>query len=172
MFIFSIIRQYGAGNTNPNCYQFGHYIKTAIINNLSSNKNFSSNCKDDDAQLLINLREFLENKFHKHVVSDSNELLQIPNVVIDTNSFESETTAYVCGFMIRKFKINCEQCLSSFKNENIEPFHSFVRLKENDNMVSKLNYCNEHLITCVTHMHDLIKKCLDEFPHILNIRKK
>lgn len=169
---FSTVRQYGGGNTNPNCYQFVSCIKTALVNNLSSNKNFAKNCEDDDAQLLVNLREFLLHKSHANVVSDSNELLEIQNVVIDSNSFESETTAYVCGFFIKKLDTNCEQCLSAFKSENIEPIHSFVHFKEWDHVKLKLNYCSENLVKCVTHIYDLVKKCLLEYPHIYHIKSK
>lgn len=147
-------------------------MKTAIINNLSSNKNLASNCEDDNSQLIVNLKEFLQKKAHKNVVIDSNELLQIHNVVVSSDLFESETTAYVCGFFMKKLQLNCTHCRSSFKSENVEQFHTLISFKEHESMNLKLNYCSKDLIICVTHIYDLLKKSLDEFPHIINIRKK
>lgn len=82
---------------------------------------------EDDAQLLVNLREFSLHKSHTNLVSDSN--------VIDGYSFESESTAFI--FFIKKLDTNCGQCLSAIKSQNIEPIHSFLHFKECDHV--KLN---------------------------------
>lgn len=147
-------------------------MKTAVINNLSSNKNLASNCEDDNSQLMVNLREFLENKTPKNVVFDLNEMLLITDVVINSDLFESETTAYVCGFFMKKLQLNCSYCLKCFKSENVEQFHTLISFKEHDSANLKLNYCSKDLVICVTHIYELVKKSLDEFPHIINIRKK
>jgi hypothetical protein len=36
--LFAVIRQCGAGNIKPNCFQFIFCLKTTVLNNLSSNK--------------------------------------------------------------------------------------------------------------------------------------
>lgn len=59
----------------------------------------------------------------------------------------------------------------SFAAKKIELFESLVYFKENDNMAPKQNCCHKQAITFVTHIDNLIKKCLDEHLHIQNIKQ-
>jgi hypothetical protein len=57
--VFAVIRQCGAGNINPNCFQFISGLKTTVLNNLTSNKRCTENCEKDEDRILDNLRDFL-----------------------------------------------------------------------------------------------------------------
>jgi hypothetical protein len=57
--LFAVIRQCGAGNIKPNCFQFIFCLKTTVLNNLSSNKSYNENCEKDEGGILDNLRDFL-----------------------------------------------------------------------------------------------------------------
>jgi hypothetical protein len=52
--LFSIIRQYGAANVNPTCFQFISALKTSILHNLVGYKSYGENCEDDASHLLDN----------------------------------------------------------------------------------------------------------------------
>lgn len=52
----------------------------------------------------------------------------------------------------------------------MEPFHNFTIFKEHDD-VKRLQYCNNSVVKCVTHVYDIIQKFLRDIPYILNIRK-
>jgi hypothetical protein len=57
--LFAVIRQCGAGNINPNCFQFISGLKTTVLNNLTSNKSCTENWEKDEGRILDNLRDFL-----------------------------------------------------------------------------------------------------------------
>lgn len=82
-------------------------MKTAIVNNLTSSRSQSNNC-EDDFNLLINLKGFLKTDSSTVIKYDSNELSNIEDINSDDNSFESETIAYICGFLIKKLNLQCK----------------------------------------------------------------
>jgi hypothetical protein len=143
--VFAVIRQCGAGNIKPNCFQFISCLKTTvlILNNLSSNKSYNQNCKKDEGRILDNLRDFLSQNLmlplHTTVADSQNERMnfQVPvfnrnNAFTDNSDYQSLT--YVCGFLMNKLKtkFNCDYCIKNVSTKNLDQRHIFTLYKEYD----------------------------------------
>jgi hypothetical protein len=88
--LFAVIRQCGAGNIKPNCFQFIPCLKTTVLNNLSSNKSYNENCEKDEGRILDNLREFLSQNLmsplHTTVADSQDELMNFQVPVFNRNN--------------------------------------------------------------------------------------
>jgi hypothetical protein len=126
--VFAVIRQCGAGNIKPNCFQFISCLKTTVLNNLSSNKSYNENCEKDEGRILDNLREFLSQNLmsplHTTVADSQDELMNFQVPVFNRNNafsdnFDYQSLTYVCGFLINKLKrkFNCENSTHVSKNQ-------------------------------------------------------
>lgn len=174
--LFSIIRQHGAANRNLNCYQFVSVLKTSILNNLISYTSLNRNCENDEGSILDNFRDFLttEGSLPKPLF-EYNELLDLqvpPHVPIsESDHFDTQALAYVCGFLIKKIKkIDCD-CYNSLQASYPESQHTFTLFKEYDN-VQRLKYATKDLINYVTHIYDISAFVLKQFGSILQITQK
>ncbi|XP_030746849.1 uncharacterized protein LOC115875516 [Sitophilus oryzae] len=112
--LFASIRNLGAQNTTPNPYQLISCFKTSILNNLIT-PTCNRNCEKDEAGILDNLQDFLQSDTNNTIplpLFEVNELdtIKIPGLDIQFNEQESNTAAYVAGFLIKKFKtkLQCE----------------------------------------------------------------
>lgn len=131
---FAAIRNYGASNVNPNCYQFVSSFKTSVLNNLivpPSNKN----CEMDNSSILDNLRTFLESDMAISLTNlDMNDLvtLELPTNHGNTSDhYDSATLTYVAGFLVRKLKkSDCDECCKNLTTETLEYHHTFTLFKE------------------------------------------
>ena len=56
---FGLVRDYGAGNTKPTCYQFIGHFKALVINNLTHFHTLGSNCDDDEGSFLLSWQNYL-----------------------------------------------------------------------------------------------------------------
>jgi hypothetical protein len=98
--LFSSIRQYGAGNFKPNCYQFVSALKTAILNNLVTRAR-RTNCEIDEHSLLENLQELPEPGSHSlsKPIVDHNELMEVElpemEIYLDPANCDSQAICYV-----------------------------------------------------------------------------
>ena len=56
---FGLVRDYGAGNTKPTCYQFIGHLKALVINKLTHFRILGSNCDDDEGSFLLSWQNYL-----------------------------------------------------------------------------------------------------------------
>jgi hypothetical protein len=136
--LFSIICQYGAANVNPTCFQFISALKTSILHNLVGYKSYGENCEDDASHLLDNLRHFLsvdKLKVKSKVLEENeNELLSCNVSVVENNmtfndKFDLQAVSYVGGFLIYKFKNDCDECQKCLFAQNTDVQHIFTLYK-------------------------------------------
>jgi hypothetical protein len=167
--LFAVIRQCGAGNINPNCFQFISGLKTTVLNNLTSNKSCTENWEKDEGRILDNLRDFLSQNLmlpsHITVTDNQNELIhfQVPifnknNAFTDNFDYQSLTYEYVCGFLINKLKkkFNCDDWIKNLTTKNLDQRHIFRLYKEFDKKL-RLNYATEDLCFCVAAIFDAVQ---------------
>ncbi|KAG5876699.1 hypothetical protein JTB14_038020 [Gonioctena quinquepunctata] len=174
---FAVIRQNGAANTNPNCFQFTSGLKTWVLNSLITPKNSNKNCENDGSTILNNLNSFstcgVEPEPSFNLVNELNELV-IPNfnIVLSDSAFDTKALTYVAGFIIKKLKkLNCENCMANLLTNTLETHHIFTMFEENDDNL-RLNYVKNDVIVLIAKMTDIINRILPEYGHILNIIEK
>lgn len=80
--LFSLIRSFGAGNTNPNCYQFIYCFKTVVINNLIDTHSQGRNCEEDDSSFLENVQAFVENNDNESIPVEEIHQREFENISI------------------------------------------------------------------------------------------
>jgi hypothetical protein len=179
--VFSIIRQYGAANVNPTCFQFISALKTSILHNLVGYKSYGENCEDDASHLLDNLRHFLsvdKLKVKSKILEENeNELLSCNVSVVENNmtfndKFDLQAVSYVGGFLISKFKNDCDECQKCLFAQNTDVQHIFTLYKEHDKSKLKLKYITEELCVCVAKIYDLSVYYLNKFGEVNYIGKK
>lgn len=179
--LFACIRQYGAANTNPTCFQFISALKTSVLNNLIL-KTKSGNCENDDCSLLDNLRDFLtyQDVLAKPLICDEdNELLilEIPEFdysSLNEGNFDVQALSYVCGFLTKKLEkksLLCDICRQSLLLSDVQPQHTFVFFKEYSDE-KKLKYVTEDLIIYIAKVFDITMLCLAEYGYVKNIFEK
>ena len=56
---FGLIRDHGAQNTKPTCYQFIGHFKALVVNNLTHYHVLDANCGDDEGSLLLSWQNYL-----------------------------------------------------------------------------------------------------------------
>ncbi|WP_165351345.1 hypothetical protein, partial [Enterobacter cloacae complex sp. 2DZ2F20B] len=108
--LFSVIRQYGSGNSNPSCFQFISALKTSILNNLIAYQAYGKNCEEDVGKLLDNLRIFLSSSSKPtnfQFTENINELVNLENSSSTNRAafkdlYDLQAITYVCGFLIKK----------------------------------------------------------------------
>jgi hypothetical protein len=174
--LFAVIRQYGAGHNNPNCFQFISTLKTTILNNLISNKSYSENCEKDEGKIWDNLRNFLSQKeiLTPSVNESVNELLTLQVPTFDkNNAFSDGYDLQALTYVIKKLKksFNCDSCKTTLTTENLNQSHIFTLYKEYDKKL-RLNYATENVCLCVAEIFDAVVFYLDKCGEINNIIHK
>lgn len=138
-------------------YQFIACVKTAVINNSSSN-NSSKNCEDNDFSLLINLKGRLQCKNKNAGVSDLNEFSGINNIEVNMHLNQKLQHMFADSFT-KNYKLIANNAITCLKVKAWS-FHSFVYFKEVETADPKLNYCNINTVKCVIHANNLLKPCI------------
>lgn len=165
---FSVIRQNGGANDNPNCIQFVAALKTAVINSLSSVPSSAKNCEEDDGFLLSDLRDLMKGSKNVPVTpstssSTSNPSLfttnledsSIPDFTLhfkeqDISSAANQPLTYLAGCIVRKIVPPdfCPECQNCLHNSEVTPAHLFTSLKEFDSQ-KRLTYASEAAVKFV-----------------------
>lgn len=175
--LFASIRQCGAANTNPTCYQFISALKTSIINNLTSFHSYGANCEKDGFGLLDNMQDFLdvpstsnaENIIGSNEVFDLNITHCISN--LQDSNFDTQATSYVCGYFVKMIGTNCDKCKASLFSQVHTSHHLFTMFKEADEH-ERLLYVTRDLVQYVATMYDAIYFILEKLGHIPHIKAK
>lgn len=173
--LFATIRQYSAGNTTPNCFQFVSAFKTAILNNLAFKKSLGTNCEIDNNNLLDNLQNFLCNFSRiQNSIPNIETTIEIDDsklpVSLDEKNFDTQAIAYVCGFIIKKIDISkCDTCKNNLCTTDILNCHSFVIFKEYDEK-TRLIYASQYFVNMMSRIHDVVFYILRNFGHLKNIK--
>ena len=128
--LFSVVRQKGGSNDNPQCHQFRYALKAATIDKLMKPR--GKNCKDDDDNLLIDLLDIskLRTRERKNAHPSTNthtndNTTDMPSSS-NTTAFPSRSmpeqnvlvfvTGWLCFKILTKHK--CSQCMSYMVNPN------------------------------------------------------
>lgn len=178
---FGCIRYNCGSNDNPTVGQFIAGIKTAIISNLKYNSS-RKNCEDDAAVLYDNFKMFLTADVEKiniepTVVESASditmELLADATEFIELSTPEAQACAYVCGFIVKKLKINdCMQCQKSFLATDTELIHIFTSCKEYNTIHHSLKYASKEMVHCVEFCASIINNYLKTDASGLNIKQR
>ena len=56
---FGLVRDHGAGNTKPTCFQFIGHFKALVINNLTHFHTWGANCDDNEGSFLLSWQNYL-----------------------------------------------------------------------------------------------------------------
>ena len=175
---FAAIRNCGASNTNPNCFQFLSAFKTSVLNNLIVPSSKGRNCENDDGRILDNLQSFLDVDSTIIPLSDLevNELesIEIPvSISTLTDTYDDQTLTYVCGFLTKKLKsLNCEECAINLISDSEDHHHILTAFKENDDKKKRLTYVTIKIVEILRHIHDIIIFLLPKFGHVSNLINK
>ncbi|XP_063926054.1 uncharacterized protein LOC135139671 [Zophobas morio] len=177
--LFSVIRQYGSGNSNPSCFQFISALKTSILNNLIAYQAYGKDCEEDVGKLLDNLRIFLSSSSKPtnfQFTENINELVNLENSSSTNRAafkdlYDLQAITYVCGFLIKKLKaITCKDCKNCIIAQKTEEHHIFTLYKEQDQKL-RLKYATKEFVTCLAEIYDTIVFFLDNFGVVPNIAR-
>lgn len=178
--MFSLIRHLSDQNTNPNPYQLVSAFKTSVLTNLITPV-CNRNCETDEGSILDNLHEFLDNDDMGDDITplhtfQLNELdsLDVEGLDLKFTEHESNSAAYVAGFLIKKIKlkIQCEECLGNLITENLQPHHTFTMFKEFTDDKKRLTYVTKEVTYVLMRLHDIVMYILPKFGYITHLTKK
>lgn len=91
---------------------------------------------------------------------------------LEEGSSELQACAYVCGFIIKKNKISCNNCKKILVSETPEGVHNFIEFKNYENLKKSLTYASKKLIACVEKSASLINIFLEKEAYKDNIKMK
>lgn len=175
--LFGCIRGNCGSNTNPTVGQFTAGLKTAILSNLSHLG--VGNCENDENDLILDDYKTLFTPATDTHTDEENTLVrdveyEFENTFqcnLEEKSGELQACAYVSGYIIKKYNLDCEVCKALLITKECEWVHSFLDFKEYNDVKRSLQYATKEFIICVESCATVIKIFLKTEAHTLNIRK-
>lgn len=183
---FASIRQFGARNTNPNCYQFISCFKTSLLNNLINYNSNHTNCESDDGKILENFEDFLNAgeigseavsletfTFNELTEYDREQIFKICNAMHSPENYEEQIFAYVAKALIKKNQkyLKCDECAFNLTTDHVEFFHTFTFFKEYDEK-KRLLYVTRNVIETLYKIYDVLQYILPKYGHVEHLLKK
>ncbi|CAK1597858.1 unnamed protein product [Parnassius mnemosyne] len=181
--LFGCIRYNCGSNSNPTVRQFVAGLKTAVISNMAHTS--SGNCElDSNSAIITNFKTLLtpatdictDIEQSEHVYQIKKEIEESITSSLEENleegSSELQACAYVCGFIIKKNKISCNNCTKILVSETPEGVHNFVEFKNYDNVKKSLTYASKNLIACVEKSASIINIFLEKEAYEENIKMR
>ncbi|XP_059053042.1 uncharacterized protein LOC131847470 isoform X1 [Achroia grisella] len=155
--LFGCIRGNCGSNHNPTSGQFKAGLKTAILSNLSQMG--GGNCEMDQNETIINnFKSFLKpcvrntqqiaDTAADPISSNQSAFNDIDENILEECSGEIQACTYVCGFIIKKFKHECNACKLIFTTTEQSIMHTFNTFKEYNDLKQVLNYANKNFVMC------------------------
>ncbi|XP_047041454.1 uncharacterized protein LOC124645663 [Helicoverpa zea] len=179
--LFGCIRFNCGSNSNPTVAQFVAGLKTAVISNMAHTS--SGNCElDSNSAIITNFKKLLTPATDMHTETEQSESV-IENEIeeniissleqnLEEGSSELQACAYVCGFIIKKYKNICKNCKNILVSETPEEVHNFIEFKNYDSVKNSLTYASKNLIDCVEKSANIINIFLEKEAYKENIKKK
>lgn len=126
--LFGNIRSGCGSNDNPTVYGFVASLKTQIINGLTKQGLEGTNCEDDDASLLTNLRAFVEQSQDISVTQENVIKTTDTNTEVELSCIDNLSVAYVSGYIVKRIlrNIACENCSKVLRGDKEEITNQFI----------------------------------------------
>lgn len=160
---FGAIRSHALRSNNPTCLAFVAAYKTLLINNMMSSKSIGSNCEEDECDsCLKNLKSLFETETGVSTSSAENLIINckdnpITGKLNKSVSIQSQSDAYVTGYILKKLKISCEICKTSlFCKVDNEDIHNVIKARE----YGHLHYPNVKICQLFSEIKKLVNELL------------
>jgi hypothetical protein len=187
--LFGSVRANCGSNVNPTVPQFVGALKTCIINDLSF-KDFhlqGTNCENDDARLLSNLRTFLDRSESSQITQERDgyntndvhigvgkqaEWAKRTEEAVRNAQADVLSTAFVSGFIAKHILRNsCNVCKMLLTEEPNEFLHADISMSEYCEDKRSLTYPSELLVISVCQASTLMKEILDAKPQTRKMKQ-